>query len=147
MESAQSVNEPLAQSTEDVPAEQQQELRADRTADNDPPPPIAEPTPADAGAHMHVDVYEVKGSTGTLLEHLQAGTIAWPPPMEWQAWVSWRSREGMRPTQRPDGYWTTSGYENHLYHHIMAFKYGKDWRNQMRSRAPGIVRKNRWTSP
>ena len=104
MESSQSVNEPLAQPTDEVPVAEQQDPHGDRTAVNDPPPPMAEPTPAAAGAHSHIDVYEVRGSTNTLLSHLQAGTIAWPPPMEWQQWLSWRSREGMRPTQRPDGY-------------------------------------------
>ena len=75
------------QPTDDVPAAEQQELQADRVAADDPPPQMTEPTLANAGEHVdlgNVDVYEVKGSTGTLLQHLQAGTIAWPPLMEWR---------------------------------------------------------------
>ena len=150
MESAQSLDQQQMQPTDEVPAVEQQEQQADRVVADDPPPQMTEPTLADAGARVNlgnVDIYEVKGSTGTLLQHLQNGTIAWPPLMEWRQWLSWRSREGMRPTARPDGYWTTGGYETHLYASIMSFKYGRDWRTNLRSSAPGILRKSRWASP
>ena len=141
MESSQSVNEPAAQHTDAPPVaaqHAQQEPQGDRTADNDPPPQTAETAPAAAGGFPQTDIYEVRGSTATLLSHLQEGTIAWPPPMEWQAWLSWRSRDGMRPRQHIDGYWTTNGFETHLHSAVMAFKYGDDWRSRMRSRAPGM---------
>ena len=71
---------------------------------------------------------EVAGSTGTLMEEIEAGNIERPPPLSYNEWISWRSRAGRRPHARDDGASTTSGEEKTLWERTMTTLYGENFK-------------------
>ena len=68
---------------------------------------------------------------GSLREAIDKGEIPRPPLLGYQAWISWRARAGLRPTQKKSGHGTTSKQEAELWRGTMQGLYGNDWREHL----------------
>ena len=65
---------------------------------------------------------------GTLQRAIEEKVVPTPDLLGYQAWISWRAGDGLRPTQRKSGHGTTSAQEAELWRETMARIYGEDWR-------------------
>ena len=84
-------------------------------------------------------VREVSGTDEPLRAMMAGGEIPYPPPLAYNEWIAWRSREGRRPRLRAgDPRGTARSEESLLWRTIMEEVHGPDWRTLVRdaSRAP-----------
>ena len=73
---------------------------------------------------------QVNGVPGkTLLDCIREGVVEAPRLMRWNAWQTWRSEAGLRPTVRQDGpgNFTTAAQELAFWKAAMAELYGDEW--------------------
>ena len=89
-------------------------------------------------AILPTGVREVSGTDASLRAMMDDGEIPFPPPMTYNEWITWRSREGRRPRVRrgdPEG--TTRTHESLLWRTLMEEIHGPEWRDLLRRDAPG----------
>ena len=85
---------------------------------------------------MNKRVREVSGTDETPLATMAGSEIAFPEPMAFNEWWTWRSREGHRPRRRAgDASGTTQAQESVLWRAVLEEVHGPEWRELARSRA------------
>ena len=73
---------------------------------------------------------QVSGYGKSLLEAINEGVVPKPRLMKWNAWQTWRTDHGRRPTMAKDGRSTHNADEFKLFKATMRALYGDDvdWR-------------------
>ena len=73
------------------------------------------------------------GTEESLRAMMAGGEIPYPPPLQYNEWITWRSREGRRPRLRSgDPRATTRAEESLLWQQVMEDVHGQDWRALIR---------------
>ena len=93
-------------------------------------------------------VREVTGTDEPLRAMMAGGEIPYPPPMAYNEWITWRSREGRRPRLRagdPQG--TARDQESLLWRTVMEEVHGPNWRDLIRRDAPRAPSREPVTEP
>jgi len=79
-----------------------------------------------------MSIEEVANYEGTFEDAVSDMTIPEPELMPFNKWVSWRKKEGLRPTKRLGcARATTSQEEAELWRRAMQYFHGEDWRMVM----------------
>ena len=71
--------------------------------------------------------HEVTQSEKSLIQAIHDGDVERPGLMGWNAWQSWRTRVGKKPTRAADGAFTSSTFERDLWEQVMEHFYGAKW--------------------
>ena len=85
--------------------------------------------------------HEVTKTDKSLIQAIHDGDVEKPGLMGWNAWQSWRTRVGKKPTRAADGAFTTTTFERDLWEQVMEHFYGARWdRALARGEVPPEVR-------
>ena len=71
--------------------------------------------------------HEVTMSEKSLIQSIQDGDVEKPGLMGWNAWQSWRTRVGKKPTRAADGAFRSNTAERDLWEQVMEHFYGQRW--------------------
>ena len=94
-------------------------------------PPAPDAASSGGAGGGPVPVTEVSGIPGTLLDAIEGKNVPKPELMGYNAWISWRSGVGKRPSKAKDGVSTSSAKESELWKAVMKRYYGDDWRDEL----------------